>query len=106
MIKDFVISIVLKEKFHEYAASNTTIHPSPVRDSDQMNCSTVCTSPLNESLFANFTWFRNGSAVHDYDTQVSGTNASTFYTDKLVNETLVAGDNWTCAAESADSQAT
>ena len=61
--------------------SNVTILPATVFDTDAMNCSAICTFDPQANLTANFTWFRNGTAVHTYDTQVNATNGTPAYTD-------------------------
>jgi len=74
------------------------IAPSPAYNISNLNASVNCTVTTNDTLKANFTWYKNGTSIITYDTQVNCTNATACYTDKLVNETLIIGDNWTASA--------
>jgi len=73
----------IMDVFPKPVTSNVTIIPATVFDTDSMNCSAICTLGSAANLTANFTWFRNGSPVHGYDTAVNATNGTAAYTDKL-----------------------
>jgi hypothetical protein len=81
------------------------IIPATAYANTALNASTKCTDiDVGDVLHANFTWYKNGAAVHTWDTQVACTNNTLCYiADKNKQPTgLVKGDNWTASARCYD----
>ena len=71
--------------------------PNPAYYNTNIRYRAFCSDPDNASLFINWTFTKNGVAVHTYDSQTSCSNFS-WCNSPYATEAKLKGDNWTGSA--------